>query len=100
MRRGRIHKNVIHQGEPLDFWRVERVVPGRLMLLRAEMKLPGKAWLQFESIVKDRKNSLVRQTAYFEPKGFWGNLYWYALYPIHGTIFAGLIKAIKRRAEK
>lgn len=100
MRRGRRHKNVINQGEPLDFWRVERVVPGRLMLLRAEMKLPGKAWLQFESIAKDRKNSLIRQTAYFEPKGFWGNLYWYVLYPIHGTIFAGLIKEIKRRAEK
>jgi len=99
MRRGRRHKDIIQQGEPLDFWRVERVIQDKLMLLRAEMKLPGKAWLQFESIEKNNNISTLRQTAYFEPKGFWGNLYWYGLYPIHRIIFAGLIKEIKKRAE-
>lgn len=99
MRRGRIHKDILRQGEPVDFWRAERVIPGSLVLLRAEMKLPGKAWLQFESTQKNG-NTILRQTAYFEPRGFLGNLYWYALYPIHRIIFAGLIKEIKRRAEE
>lgn len=100
MRRGRRHPDVLHQGEPLDFWRVERVIPEKLLLLRAEMKLPGKGWLQFESIPKDEKTSILRQTAYFEPKGLFGYFYWYGLYPVHRNIFAGLIKEIKKRAEK
>ncbi|MBI4803175.1 MAG: DUF2867 domain-containing protein [Elusimicrobia bacterium] len=99
MRRGRRHPDLIHQGEPLDFWRVERVIKNRLLLLRAEMRLPGKGWLQFETLPKDAGTSTLRQTAYFEPKGFFGNLYWYSLYPLHKIIFAGLIAEIKRRAE-
>jgi len=99
MRRGRRHPDNIYQGEPLDFWRVERVVDGSLILLRAEMKLPGKGWLQFQVTKKDETTSILRQTAYFEPLGFFGNIYWYSLYPLHKIIFAGLAAEIKRRAE-
>ena len=98
MRRGRRHPDVIHQGEALDFWRVERVVPGRMLLLRAEMKLPGKGWLQFEAKPQNDQASILRMTAYFEPRGFLGNLYWYSLYPVHTFIFRGLTAEIRRRA--
>ncbi|MFH1619599.1 MAG: SDR family oxidoreductase [bacterium] len=100
MRRGRRHPDITVQGEALDFWRVEKIVPDRMLLLRAEMLLPGKGWLQFESTPKSEKTSILRQTAYFEPHGFLGNIYWYGLYPLHRIIFAGLIKEIKNRAEK
>jgi uncharacterized protein YbjT (DUF2867 family) len=99
MRRGRRHPDIIHQGEPLDFWRVERVIENRMLLLRAEMKLPGKGWLQFETRAGGNGSSILRQTAYFEPLGFFGYIYWYSLYPLHKIIFAGLVAEIKRRAE-
>jgi uncharacterized protein YbjT (DUF2867 family) len=99
MRRGRRHPDIVRQGEPLDFWRVERVIENRLLLLRAEMKLPGKGWLQFEARRSAHATAVLRQTAYFEPLGFLGYAYWYALYPLHKIIFAGLAAAIKRRAE-
>jgi len=99
MRRGRRHPDVVRQGEPLDFWRVERVIEDRLLLLRAEMKLPGKGWLQFEAVAAEGGGSTLRQTAYFEPLGFFGYIYWYSLYPLHKIIFAGLAAEIKRRAE-
>ncbi|MEW5905458.1 MAG: DUF2867 domain-containing protein [Elusimicrobiota bacterium] len=99
MRRGRRHPDTIHQGEALDFWRVERVAEGRSLLLRAEMKLPGKGWLQFEARPRDERSSVLRVAAYFEPRGFFGNLYWYSLYPVHTFIFRGLTAEIKRRAE-
>jgi uncharacterized protein YbjT (DUF2867 family) len=99
MRRGRRHPDLIHQGEVLDFWRVERVVPGRMLLLRAEMKLPGKGWLQFEAKPQNEGASLLRMTAYFEPRGALGNLYWYSLYPVHTFIFRGMTGVIRRRAE-
>ena len=99
MRRGRRDPDNIHQGEPLDFWRVERVVEGHMLLLRAEMKLPGKGWLQFQAAKESGSASVLRQTAYFEPLGFFGYIYWYSLYPLHKIIFAGLAAEIKRRAE-
>jgi len=98
LRRGRRHPDVIHQGEVLDFWRVERVLEGRMLLLRAEMKLPGKGWLQFEAKPRSQTACILRMTAYFEPKGFWGNMYWYSLYPVHTYIFRGLTREIRRRA--
>ena len=100
MRRGRRHPDRIHQGEPLDFWQVERVIEGRLLLLRAEMKLPGKGWLQFQTHKQSDGSSILRQTAYFEPRGLFGYIYWYGLYPLHKVIFAGLAAEIKRRSEK
>jgi uncharacterized protein YbjT (DUF2867 family) len=99
MRRGRRHPRELRVGDPLDFWRVESFVPGRMLRLRAEMKLPGRAWLQFEVRPEGRKTHL-EQTAFFEPHGLLGNLYWYAALPLHRFIFPGLVQAIQAQAEK
>jgi hypothetical protein len=99
-RRGRRHPNELRTGDVLDFWRVETIEPGRLIRLRAEMKLPGLAWLQFEARPQPHDQTLLIQTAFFEPRGFAGLLYWYALYPIHTLAFAGLIREVGRRAER
>ena len=99
IRRGRRHPDEIRAGESLDFWRVEAVEPNRLMRLRAEMKIPGKAWLQFESIPQEQGRTLLTETAYFAPRGFWGFLYWYAMWPFHAFLFDGLIHRIASRAR-
>lgn len=99
MRRGRRHPDTIHQGEALDSWRVERVIAGRMLLLRAEMRLPGKGWLQFEAVPRGEAASTLRLTAYFEPHGLFGSVYWYSLYPAHAYMFRGLALAIKKLAE-
>ena len=98
LRRGRRHPDEIHIGESLDFWRVENVEKNRLMLLRAEMKLPGKAWLQFES-TPDENKTLLTVTAYFAPHGISGFLYWYAMWPFHKFIFDGLARQLASRAR-
>ena len=98
LRRGRRDPDELRVGDALDFWRVEAVEPGRLLRLRAEMKVPGKAWLQFKITPRDADQTTLSQTAFFAPKGLLGWLYWYALYPIHGLIFSGLIDQIARRA--
>jgi len=98
LRRGRRHPDDIRVGESLDFWRVEAVNPNHSLLLRAEMKVPGKAWLKFESLPLESDKTLLTQTAYFAPKGLFGFLYWYSLYPIHSFIFSGLIRKIAERA--
>jgi hypothetical protein len=98
LRRGRRHPVDISVGDAVDFWRVEGFEPGHLLRLRAEMKLPGRAWLQFE--VEDRGGqSEIRQTAIFDPRGIGGLLYWYLLYPIHEVIFARMLRNIRRSAE-
>ncbi len=97
MRRGRRDPGALFPGDPLDFWRVEAVERDRLLRLRAEMKVPGRAWLQFE-VVGAGDGSVIRQTAIFEPRGLAGLLYWYALYPLHGLIFAGMLRGIARAA--
>ncbi len=98
LRRGRRDPDRLRVGDALDFWRVEDVEPGSLVRLRAEMKVPGKAWLQFQAKPHENGRSLLLQTAYFAPKGLFGWLYWYALYPFHALIFSGLIGEIARRA--
>jgi uncharacterized protein YbjT (DUF2867 family) len=98
LRRGRRHPDEIRAGESLDFWRVEDVEPNRLLRLRAEMKLPGKAWLQFESQPQGDK-TLLTVTAYFAPYGLFGFLYWYAMWPFHKFIFDGLTRQIASRAR-
>ncbi len=98
LRRGRRHPDEIRTGESLDFWRVEAVEKDRLMRLRAEMRVPGKAWLQFQSVPQNGK-TLLKLNAYFDPHGLWGFLYWYALVPIHLFIFDGLIQKITERAR-
>ena len=100
MRRGRRDPVDVRVGDALDFWRVETVEEDHLLRLRAEMKVPGRAWLQFEvSPVGDGQAELV-QTAYFASRGLGGLLYWYVLYPIHGIIFGEMPKRIGVAAEK
>jgi uncharacterized protein YndB with AHSA1/START domain len=99
LRRGRRDPNDLRVGDALDFWRVEAVEPNRLLRLRAEMKVPGKAWLQFESVPDAAGKSILNQTAFFEPMGLSGLLYWYLLYPVHAYIFAGMIKKLAQCAE-
>jgi uncharacterized protein YbjT (DUF2867 family) len=99
MRRGRRHPDDLREGEALDFWRVEVIEPGRLLRLRAEMKLPGRGWLQFAARPAGDDQTELVQTAYFAPKGLFGLLYWYGIYPLHGLIFARMIAAVARQAE-
>jgi uncharacterized protein YbjT (DUF2867 family) len=100
LRRGRRHPDDLRVGEALDFWRVEAVELDRLMRLRAEMKLPGKAWLEFQSLPQSDGKTQLTQTAYFAPHGLGGFFYWYLLYPIHGFIFSGLIRKVAARARR
>lgn len=98
LRRGRRDPVDIYPGEAVDFWRVEEWQPGKLLRLRAEMKVPGRAWLQFEAIPEGSGTKLV-QTAFFAPTGFFGWLYWYGVYPFHSLIFSDMVEAIGRDAE-
>ncbi len=97
MRRGRRDPNALAIGDTLDFWRVEACEPGRRLRLAAEMKVPGRAWLEFE-VVPAAGGAVVHQTAVFEPAGWPGRLYWYGLFLVHAVIFRGLLRAIARRA--
>ncbi len=98
LRRGRRHPDEVHAGEALDFWRVESVEKNTRLRLLAEMKAPGKAWLEFESIPQDGK-TLFTVTAYFAPHGVSGFLYWYAMWPFHKFIFDGLTRRLASRAR-
>jgi uncharacterized protein YbjT (DUF2867 family) len=93
MRRGRRDPVRLRRGDALDFWRVDAVEPGQMLRLRAEMKVPGRAWLQFE-VTGNEAQSEIRQTAIFEPRGVAGLMYWYALYPLHRLIFRGMLRGI------
>jgi hypothetical protein len=99
LRRGRRDPDHLRVGDAVDFWRVEDIQSPKLLRLRAEMVFPGKAWLQYESGLTPEGDVLLLQTAIFAPRGLAGFLYWYSLYPIHGIIFSGLIKAIKHQSE-
>ncbi len=99
LRRGRRHPDDIRAGEALDFWRVESVEPDHLLRLRAEMKLPGKAWLEFRSEPAEGEKTALTTTAYFAPRGLFGTLYWYAMWPFHKFIFDGLTRRIASRAR-
>ncbi len=97
LRRGRRDPETPIVGSTLDFWRVEAYEPDRLLRLRAEMRLPGRAWLQFE-VDGDEQSSLIRQTAIYDPVGLAGLAYWYALLPLHKLVFRGMLAAIARQA--
>lgn len=100
IRRGRPHTQRLLPGDALDFWRVEAVEPPLLLRLRAEMKLPGRAWLQFEVEPDESgKGSWITQTALFDPIGLLGPLYWYGIWPLHQWVFAGMLRSIARAAE-
>jgi hypothetical protein len=93
--RGRKAKTKLQINDVLDFWRVEKLVKNEQLLLRAEMKLPGKAWLEFK-IDKVSPENLLTINAYFLPKGFWGHLYWYTFLPFHHYIFYDIIKNLAK----
>jgi len=93
LRRGRRDPERPYPGDAVDFWRVEAFEPDRLLRLVAEMKLPGRAWLEFE-ITGNGHSSTIRQTAIFDPVGLSGLAYWYALYPLHHFVFAGMLRGI------
>lgn len=99
MRRGRRDSVNLRVGDALDFWRVEAFQPNERLRLAAEMRVPGRAWLEFEVSEAEGK-SQIRQTAIFDPVGLRGLAYWYALYPLHQLVFARMLKGIARAAEK
>jgi hypothetical protein len=97
VRRGRPSSEHLHVGDALDFWRVEAYEPERLLRLSAEMKLPGRAWLEF--VVEPREGgATIRQTALFDPIGLFGLVYWYGVYPLHRLVFSGMLHGIARAA--
>ena len=98
LRRGRHHPTDIRPGDAIDFWRVADVEVGHRLELAAEMKLPGDAWLVWSTEVRDGTTVIVQQ-AYFEPRGLFGRLYWYALLPFHGPIFQNMLRRVKEVAE-
>ncbi len=98
LRRGRRDPERLRVGDAVDFWRVEGYDEERLLRLAAEMRLPGRAWLQFEVTPLGEARSEIRQTAIFDPAGLAGLCYWYALFPVHSLIFWGLLRAISARA--
>ena len=98
LRRGRRHPTELEAGDALDFWRVERVDRPTLLRLRAEMKVPGRAWLQWEAIPEGDSTRLV-QTAIFQPIGLAGQMYWNSLYPFHAVMFSAMVRRLAARAE-
>ncbi len=99
LRRGRRDPDRLAQGEALDFWRVEQLDRGRFLRLRAEMKLPGRAWLEFTVEERPDGGSRLVQRAIFFPTGLGGRLYWAAVFPFHGVIFSGMARSIAATAE-
>jgi len=99
MRRGRRDPAHLEVGDALDCWRVEDIKAGQRLRLVAEMKLPGRAWLDFE-VEAENRGSRLRQTAVFDPVGLWGLAYWYGVWPLHQIVFAGMLRGIARSAER
>ncbi|GAA3394146.1 SDR family oxidoreductase [Cryptosporangium minutisporangium] len=99
LRRGRRDRDEIHVGEALDWWRVEEIEPGHLLRLRAEMRVPGRAWLEL-TVSPDPAGSRYRQRAVFLPRGLVGHAYWLSIVPFHGIVFGGMVRNITRAAER
>lgn len=99
MRRGRPASDTLRVGDTVDWWRVEAFEPDRRLRLVAEMKVPGRAWLEFE-VTGDATAAKIRQTAVFDPVGWFGLVYWYALYPVHRLVFDGMLRGIARAARR
>jgi hypothetical protein len=100
LRRGRRSPTDLRLGDAVDFWRVEDIVEGQLLRLRAEMKLPGRAWLDLGVERDGAGQTLFHQRAVFAPRGLWGRAYWWAVAPFHGVVFGGMQRNIARRAEQ
>jgi uncharacterized protein YbjT (DUF2867 family) len=99
MRRGRRDPVRLRAGDTLVCWRVESIQPGRRLRLAAEMKLPGRGWLEFE-VQPDGNGTRLRQTATFDPLGLWGLAYWYGVWPLHQLVFGGMLHGLAQVAEK
>ncbi len=97
VRRGRRDPHGVRVGDAIDFWRVEVFEPPHRLRLFAEMKLPGRAWLEFE-VTPSEQGSQIRQTAMFDPLGILGLAYWYGVYPLHQIVFAGMLRNVGRAA--
>ncbi len=100
LRRGRRSPRDLQLGDAVDWWRVEEVVDGELLRLRAEMKLPGRAWLDLGVERDEQGRTIFRQRAVFAPKGLLGRLYWWAVWPFHGLVFGGMQRNLAREAER
>jgi hypothetical protein len=98
MRRGRRHPERLAVGDTVDFWRVEAYEENRLLRLSAEMKLPGRAWLQFE-VEPVGTGSVLTQTSIFDPVGLPGLIYWYLLWPAHSLIFSRMLRGVARASR-
>ncbi len=99
LRRGRRHQRDLHYGEAVDFWRVTKLVPNQRLTLRAEMKLPGEAELDFEVNAQSPQSTKVVMTARFRPRGLMGLAYWYAVLPLHGLVFPVMLRGIAKNVE-
>ena len=97
MRRGRPSPDRLRVGDTLDFWRVESIEPGVRLRLSAEMRLPGRAWLEFD-VRQDAQSTTINQVATFDPDGILGKAYWYSLYPLHHLVFGGMLRGIAQAA--
>jgi uncharacterized protein YbjT (DUF2867 family) len=100
LRRGRRDPRHLLVGDALDFWRVEAITPGSLLRLRAEMKLPGLAWLELSAGRDDDGRTTYRQRAIFQPRGLAGHAYWRSISPFHGAVFGGMLRNITAAAER
>jgi hypothetical protein len=103
LRRGRRDPRDLYVGDALDWWRVEELDEGRLLRLRAEMRLPGLAWLEFHvehDAAEGSGTTRLRQRATFVPRGLLGHLYWWAVAPFHGIVFGGMLRNLTRAAER
>ncbi len=98
-RRARRDPENLQVGEVLDWWRVEEYEPDRRLRLAAEMKVPGRAWLEFD-VEPCEEGATIRQTAVFDPAGFFGLAYWYGIFPLHALIFRGMLRRIAVAAEQ
>ncbi|MEO9934644.1 DUF2867 domain-containing protein, partial [Rhodopirellula bahusiensis] len=98
-RRGRRHPRDLHYGEAVDFWRVTKLVPNERLTLRAEMKLPGEAELDFQLEPSAAETTQVVMTARFRPKGLLGLAYWYAVLPLHGLVFPVMLRGIAKNVR-
>ncbi|WP_022836340.1 SDR family oxidoreductase [Salisaeta longa] len=98
-RAGRRDAETLRPGDAVDFWRVEALEANRLVRFRAEMKLPGRAWLQYE-VTPAAAETRITQTVFFEPRGLWGTLYWYLVAPVHRWVFRGMLRALTQRIRQ
>ncbi|MGW0811984.1 SDR family oxidoreductase [Streptomyces viridiviolaceus] len=100
LRRGRRDAARLRAGDSLDFWRVEEILPGRLLRLRAEMRLPGLAWLEMYAGTDDDGRTRYRQRALFHPHGLLGHAYWWSVWPFHAVVFGGMARNIAKAAAR